>query len=667
MRLTKTTLVALIAACATASCSGGGNASLTPPQAKQAVAQDDPNQIFVRSQRLSSQPTVSTSAPRVAGYIRSLSSGHFTISVYSGCGTDHGYLNIYTTTSTKYSGGTPKLQDYVQVAATRGSCSTSITATSVVTVAAAVYGYIRSMSTGHFTISVNSGCGTDHGYLNIYTTGSTTYSGGTPKLYDYVKVLAAQGSCTTSITAALVTSGVPSVYGYIRSMSSGHFTISVNSGCGADHGYLNIYPTTSTTYTNGLPKLYNYVEVVGATGSCSTSITAASVAIAAAPSATPPPIAQKHVLTADYLGSPFGTNSISWSSAAKYLTWAQVDPPNATAVSNVGIKTQYYADPNQTVSGVGDPFYTSTEATFAHTCSGSRVTLVNSGKTMYQMDIDASSMLSLFYDVIARIKSAAHYDAIFEDGAGTLEGLGITTMPCGYSDSEWLAYGRTLESVSPLPIIVNGIEMNPSPSAVSKALDLIPPANVIGGNYEYCYSDTHDQKYNGWLWANVENTELQVGAENKLFECALRNLDSASSSGNARIYALASFLLTYNPATSILWEQFTTKSGFHVEPESQLVPLYPLASTPETIQGLEQGGGSYARQYKQCFYAGNYAGACAVVVNPSFYYAAPFPYTQYKHTLVLSGSGILDGGSVSFDGSAPPAKLGPLQAVIAFP
>lgn len=664
MRLTKTTLVALFAACASA-CSGGGTTSLTPPPANQAVTQEDPNPTSVRNQRFSSTPTAATSATHVDGYIRSMSSDHFTISVNGGCGTDHGYLDIYTTAATKYSGGTPKLNEYAQVAGSSGSCSTSITAASVTTIVPAVYGYIRSLSTGHFTISVNAGCGTDHGYLDIYTKASTTYSGGKPKLYNYVEVLTAAGSCSTSITAASVTSNLPSVYGYVRSMSTGHFMISVNSGCGTDHGYLDIYTTPSTTYSGGTPKLYNYVEVEGAQGSCSTSITAASIALAAAPSATPLPIAQKHLLTADYLGSPYGTNSISWSSAAPYLTWAQVAPSNATAISSVGIKTQYYVDPNQTAND-GDSMYTSNESTFAHTCSGNRVTLVDDGVMMYEMAIGATSLQTLFASVVNSAMRAGHYDAIWEDGAGTLEGLGITTMPCGYTDSEWLAYGRTLEDVSPLPVIVNGIEMNPTPGHVSPALALLSATNTIGGNYEDCYSYTMP-KENGWVWGDVENAELQVAAENKLFECQLRDLNSASSSIDARIYALASFLLTYNPASSILWEEFPTTSGFHVLPESQLVPLYPVTSTPSTVQGLEQSGGTYARQYNECFYAGRYVGGCAVVVNPSSNYAAPFPYTQYKHTLVLSGGGILDGGTASFDGPAPASELGAEEAVIALP
>jgi hypothetical protein len=148
--------------------------------------------------------------------------------------------------------------------------------------------------------------------------------------------------------------------------------------------------------------------------------------------------------------------------------------------------------------------------------------------------------------------------------------------------------------------------------------------------------------------------------------CVLRDLNSASSETDPRIYTLASFLMTYNPSTSILWDQYATPSGFHVEPESQLVVLDPLVAAPSSVSALLQTGGTYGRQYKECFVAGQYVGPCAVVVNSNST-AAPFPFPQYTHTLVLSGSGVLDGGSVATNGPAPPLTLPGDEAAIVFP
>jgi hypothetical protein len=55
-------------------------------------------------------------------------------------------------------------------------------------------------------------------------------------------------------------------------------------------------------------------------------------------------------------------------------------------------------------------------------------------------------------------------------------------------------------------------------------------------------------------------------------------------------------------------------------------------------------------------------------VNADLHNAHPYPYgTKYGHTLVLSGGGILDGGTVSTQGPAPPSMMQPLSGVIAFP
>jgi hypothetical protein len=133
------------------------------------------------------------------------------------------------------------------------------------------------------------------------------------------------------------------------------------------------------------------------------------------------------------------------------------------------------------------------------------------------------------------------------------------------------------------------------------------------------------------------------------------------------MYAYASFLLSYNPALDMLWEEFATPSKFHVFPEEQLVALDPAVATPSSIAGLAQSGGSYGRLYNECFVAGKFVGACAVAVNPNEGTTAPFPFPQFAHTLTLSGYDVLDGGTMSTQGPQPPEYLAQGQAVIAFP
>jgi hypothetical protein len=452
------------------------------------------------------------------------------------------------------------------------------------------------------------------------------------------------------------------IAGPIRSVSTNAFTIYVESGC-SGHGLLNIYFNSYTKFYNySKPSVGQNASVTVSSGSCTTKILAATVTLSNAYSSTS---SQQHVLTGDFLGSPYGATTVAYSTAARYLSWAQVSPWIANSVAAAGIKTQYYADPNQTLND-GDVFYTSTESTFAHTCSGSRVSGSYDGHTIYQMAIGGSPLQSLWTTVLDEVVSSAHYDAIFVDGDGTLASEHLSSTPCNYSDSYWLYYQRELHQLAPRPIIFNGLELFDGKN-LSLTLQLLPTSNTMGGNFEYCYSASSVPEITGWIWANDENTELAVAAQHKLFQCSLRNTLSAASQTRARIYALASFLLSYNPSTSVLLEEFYTPSKFHVFPESQLVALDPVVATPSAISGLERSGGTYAREYYHCYYKGTYVGRCAAVVNPSPTDSHPFPFTTYKHTLAVSGYGVADGGTASIYGSAPPSSLAPGEAAIVFP
>lgn len=440
--------------------------------------------------------------------------------------------------------------------------------------------------------------------------------------------------------------------GTIVGLFSGGFTLDT----GASECYkLHIYLESNTTTTGGSIATGQTAKVYGQ-GSC-TAIAASTITIGSGSSNNSS--VQSHLLTTDYLGYPYGTSSIAWSTAAPYLSWAQVNYPIANAVHNAGIKTQYYVDPNVTTSG--DALYNSNQLTYAHTCNGSRVTYAYDGHVMNVMAIGGSAMQSLFGAFTESIASEAHFDAVFEDNSGTLT---TSPLPCDYSDSNWITYGKALNQASHIPVLFGGLEVLHD-EGMSLSVGLLGSSNTIGGNYEHCYSDNNTPKAHGWPWNATETTELYVNTYGKVFQCQLRNSNAASSSYDARIYALASFLLTYNPSRSILWEEFSTTSGLHVMPESGLVPMYPTV-TPSSLSSLKQSGGTYARQYQKCYFRGSYVSACAVVVN-SDTVSHSFPYTAYHHTLVLSGGGVLEGGKAYTTGGPPPSTLGAMEAAIVFP
>ena len=642
------------------------------------------------------------------GTIIALIHGGFTLNPGRSCG----YLHIYTSSATSLTGPAPAVGLYAEVTGT-GSCFTSMAATSITLSASppatgtpspvpsssvrpygsptpysspgppstpipyqsgsiTASGPISGTFSGGFTINAGKS-----GYMHIYTDSSTVFAGGTPKAGVYAQSTGT-GSMVTSVTARYVA---------LYSAAPPTITVSGTVSAAAPYGFVEKASSESSSSSNSaLPIVMNASTVVGGAslvtgsvvkvtgvGSRSEALLAQSIVVsrstAVNPTPTPGPISQKHLLTADYLGTPYGTTSIAWSQAAPYLTWAQTEWQNANAISATGIKTQLYGDPNRTQAGSGDPLYTSDETTFAHDCSGNRVTdVLNPTVTQYVMAIGGSSMQTLFANYAAQQLGHGHYDALYEDDAGPLSDFIYTpfsAMPCNYSDSQWLAYSQELNHVSTVPIIFNGLELF-NGTSLSGSIGLLQSSNTIGGNFEHCYSDGSQAEITGSSWEVAENTELAITAQQKLFECQLRNLNAASASIPARIYALASFLLTYNPSTSILWEEFATNSGLHVEPEEQLVALDPLAASPATVSGLVQTGGAYGRQYAQCYLAGKFVGACAVVVNPT---SSPltFPFPQYTHTLTLSGGGVLDGGTVATNGPAPGSTVGATTGVIAFP
>lgn len=638
----------------------------------------------------------------LVGQIVALITGGFTIQIVSGCGTDTSKLHIYTNASTTMSGPAPAVKLYAQITPASGTCRTSLTAAAV-TISTTIptastpgpstpapsptssptiapptpapsgspiplqtskvthVSTIASLFTGGFLLNPTGSAG----YMHVYTNSSTLYTTGGPSVGVYVQ--ATGTGPNTGFTGNYVTlySSPPAsvtVSGTVVAATPYGFTLNA----GSSYPSVPIVMNGLTVVAGAQLAAGSTVKVTG-TGGIGAAVVAQQVVVSApvaAATPTPGPIAQKHVLTGDYLGAPYGTTAVAWSAAAPYLTWAQVNSPNATAISAVGIKTQAYSDPNTTSVGTGDSLNTSDESTFAHDCSGNRISFPYDNVTMDQMNIGSASMQTLFANSIARALEFGHFDAVFEDDAGPL--MGQNVLPCNYSEAQWLQYGLALNQVSPIPVIFNGLS-NLNGHDVSLSLGLLSSSNTMGGNFEHCYSDTGAAKMGGWLWQATENTEIDVAARNKLFECMLRNPSNASSSTDARIYALASFLLTYNPATSILWEEFATPSGLHVEPESQLVLLEPKVAAPASVASLQQTGGTYGREYGRCFYAGKFVGPCAVVVNPDVASAHPFPYPQYTHTLVLSGGGILDGGTVSMTGAPPPVSLPASEAAVVFP
>ncbi|HEY5093879.1 MAG TPA: hypothetical protein VII69_02050, partial [Candidatus Eremiobacteraceae bacterium] len=381
------------------------------------------------------------------------------------------------------------------------------------------------------------------------------------------------------------------------------------------------------------------------------------------PTMTPGPIAQTHVLTmqdASGIDSP----TYSWGQMAQYVSWSVVGPADDAPAQAAGIKTILYTDPNRVYEGM--PEYSNDETEYAHDCSNNRITINDTKQTTYLTEPTSSTLLGLWQQHVAFYNQIgnAQYNMVFED---TPLVHNVSAQPCGYLQPSWLANQNTMGTALNYPIIFNGLgNLANGPDQMSPAMALLPSS--IGGEMEGCYSNyAGDPMPNLQVWHTFENTEIQVLASGKLFVC--RGFDNTPdvSAQVQRLYMYGSFLLTYDPARAVISPKFTpANSGFWIQPENQFVALDPVVMQPSSVDQLNEGTNVYGRQYRNCYYAGQWIGACASIVNsdrPNL--SHPLPWTGvYHHTLVLSGGDILDGGTATTNGPAPPSDIQGSSSII---
>ncbi|MFN2448962.1 MAG: putative glycoside hydrolase, partial [Candidatus Baltobacteraceae bacterium] len=341
-----------------------------------------------------------------------------------------------------------------------------------------------------------------------------------------------------------------------------------------------------------------------------------------------------HVQTADYYAGYAGTKAVPPQIAARWLTWAETDIAGARQVAPYHVKTMLYVNPYRIIPG--EPMYTGDESTFAHDCKGNRIQTVGGHANQFLMNPASPQMRTLWHDLVAEHAREAHFDAIMtDDAAGDAY---VSALPCGYEARAWLDSMIAAQRQVGLPVIYNALEdyLN---HGVSKEIAL--NATAAGGMMEECYSQLQpDSRATGWRWYVAEQTELRMAAAHKYFFCYGRDLTPAESAIGSRLYTYASFLLTYDPKTSVLWEYYQTPTHAHVMPETQLVPLQPRQRI-HAVSALRVAGGLYIREYSKCYIAGKYAGGCVAAVNPDDD-TRSFRLRGYRRTLVLRGSGVFD-------------------------
>ena len=611
----------------------------------------------------------SSSSANLTGTIAGVSGNTINVNGGSGCG----YVNVTYSSSTPISYNGYSLAAGTPIAVWgSGSCATSFSASSISLgtsssssggSSANLTGTIAGVSGNTINVNGGSGCG----YVNV------TYSSSTSISYNGYSLAAGtpiavwgSGNCSTSFSASSISLGGGSggtsganLTGSIVGVSGN--TINVNGGSGC--GYVNATYSSSTSISyNGYSLSPGTSIAVWGSGSCATSFSATSISLGGGSSSSGGTsgggsTSMTHVLTSDYLGGYAGTHAVSASQAAPVLSWAEVNIQDANSTSGAGIKTMEYIDPFEQASS--DPLYSS--GGYARDCSGN-VIVVPYDTSQLLMDPGSSTLANALYNWQASEESAGHIDAFFYDN--TDDTWGLTTLPCGVSASTWDYENSTLIGGSNYPVVYNGYGINSDGQA------LINNSKVTGAMVEDAYGQRVDAGSTvpyttGSDWVNNENLQLNAVNVGKLFFCYNSPNSDASYSIQLRNYIYASFLIGYGPSSSVLWEYFSTPSGLHVFPETELVPLNPLISSASSVSSFARGG-VYVREYASCYLNGSGVGHCAAVVNSSASssYGMPSLSQSYSHTMSISGYGILDGGSVSASGPAPPSSLAPETGVI---
>lgn len=368
--------------------------------------------------------------------------------------------------------------------------------------------------------------------------------------------------------------------------------------------------------------------------------------------------APRHVLTADYWQGYAGTKNVPAQQAASALSWVETDVAGSQLIAPLGVRVLLYTNPNR--EQPGDPLYGSRDDEYAHTCGGERAMGESAYHGQLLTDPSSRTLAAMWRRTVDSHTQQAHFDAVFADEA--VGAAYAQQTPCGFSFDRWLGAETQLFRTLGYPVVYNGLNDFYNHGV---AREIALNRSAAGGMMEECYAQlSADHRVGGWEWWATEQTEIAMAHDRKYFFCYGRDLTPAEQAYDSRMYTYASFLLTYDPHTTLLWEYYKTPSGGHVMPESQLVALNPVKHVTRVAQ-LRSSGGVYVREYRKCYLAGRFVGACAAVVNPDSS-THDLGLRGYRRTLVLQGSGIFDGGSVSIVRRPPPEDVPPLGAVIAF-
>lgn len=314
------------------------------------------------------------------------------------------------------------------------------------------------------------------------------------------------------------------------------------------------------------------------------------------------------------------------------------------------------------------------ESAWLHDASGERVRRADSYTHEYQEILNPGSPYArAAYTRYTRALAAqAPIDLFFADDSGSaLDGPGDSPRNGLFyrfngvaaeisGDAQWLRDEQGLLAAAARPVIVNGGGPGGQPAYAGAFLH---NRNVVGQNEEDCFSREGGlpvASADDGRWQAMENALLAITHDRVYAICMMKGTPQPAT----RLYALASWWLSYDPAWSVAAPVEPAPDGHAVFAEYAIVPRAPLQTAGPDIGALARAG-VYVREFARCYQDGRPLGPCAALVNPSASQTLPVPRFAYPYGRHLE----LDDRSAYAGGRAwwargVPRRLGPLTAAI---
>lgn len=219
----------------------------------------------------------------------------------------------------------------------------------------------------------------------------------------------------------------------------------------------------------------------------------------------------------------------------------------------------------------------------------------------------------------------------------------------------WIAY----ITAAPRPLFLNGYD--PGTGLPSYGGAFLRARGVLGEIHESCFRAPEGVTTDsGDRWRFTADSLLANTAMQRYAVCFMMGRPTPET----RMYALASWWMTYDPRWSVAAPIDPIPSRSALLPELDLVPRLPLRSPSEHVAVLRTSAGAYVREFAACYDAGAPRGPCAAVVNPTVR-EMPLPplSLRYGHALSLEDADVLSGGRARWTGAIPTA-LAPRSALL---